>query len=193
MVRVPAREAAWPGARAGGGGLCESLLSPYRPQAGWVKGGCSPPASPPTWAQTMGLCALRGRVVKVRGPGPGPWPWPPGGQGPGRGSAGAGRPETHSRGPRPRSTRAAAGWGAGTPGPSLSPEHPACNRGLGVPAARARPGSLAGSSLPALSPTPPFLKAPVPGRPPDSISCNIPGKCRPSQGPPTGSRAPTGP
>lgn len=77
LARVPAREASWLGARTGGGGLCESLLSPRRPQAGWVKGGCSPPASPPTWARTMGLCARRGRVVKVRSPGPGPWPRPP--------------------------------------------------------------------------------------------------------------------
>lgn len=92
LARAPAREAAWPGARSGGGGLCEWLLSPRRPQAGWVKGGCSPPASPPTWAQTMGLCARRGRVVKVRGPGPEPWPQPPRGQGGrARGSAGAGK------------------------------------------------------------------------------------------------------
>lgn len=81
LVRVPAQEAAWLGARSGGGGLCESLLSPRRPQAGWVKGGCSPPASPPTWAQTMGLCARCGRVVKVRSPGPEPWPQPPRGLG----------------------------------------------------------------------------------------------------------------
>lgn len=81
MVRVPAREAGWLGAQSGGEGLCESLLSPRRPQASWVKGGCSPPASPPTWAQTMSLCARRGRVVKVRSPGPEPWPRPPRGQG----------------------------------------------------------------------------------------------------------------
>ena len=89
---MPAQEAAWPGARSGGGDHCESLLSPCQPQAGWVKGGCSPPASPPTWAQTMGLCAWRGRVVKVRSPGPEPWPQPPRGQGGrARGSAGAGK------------------------------------------------------------------------------------------------------
>lgn len=91
-VRVPAQEAAWLGAQSGGEGLCESLLSPRRPQAGWVKGGCSPPASPPTWAQTMGLCARRGRVVKVRSPGPQPWPQPPPGQGGrARGCVGAGK------------------------------------------------------------------------------------------------------
>lgn len=93
----PVWQGCLPGRRPGGVpgqgvGASESLLSPRRPQAGWVKGSCSPPASPPTWAQTMGLCARRGRVVKVRGPGPEPWPQPPRGQGGrARGSAGAGK------------------------------------------------------------------------------------------------------
>ena len=132
-----------------------------------MKGGGSLPASPPTWAQTMGLCARRGRVVKVRGPGPEPWPQPP------RGPGGRKIQETRKQGLFPRQSQPRR-WGhrAGVPGPQghtgtaseagQQPAMPASrshgwgcpphSRGLDCPAAQTHPRTVGRAGTPSLSP-----------------------------------------